>query len=229
MHTAPHALAFFDVDETLIKVKSLARFLAFYWARTGEDPARFEAARSSLRRGQAAAVPRTLLNRSFYRHFQGAPTAELADAGRAWFEEEHSRGGLFHAEVLAALHRHRRAGDLIALVSGSFLPCLAPIADAVGADVVLCTSAEERDGILTGEIGVPVIGPRKAALARQTMRARSCAPDDCFAYGDHDTDSALLRAVGHPVVVGDNPLLNSLVRHHGWAHIPSTAPFPSAS
>ncbi|MFI7320391.1 HAD family hydrolase [Streptomyces venezuelae] len=224
MHPAPRAIAFFDVDETLIKVKSLIRFLAFHWARTGQDPSRFAAARAAHLRRQAAGTPRTELNRAFFRNFQGADAARLADAGRAWFDSETRRDGLFHQPVLDALHVHRRAGDLIVLVSGSFLPCLAPVAEAVHADAVLCTDVEERDGVLTGEIGIPVIGPRKAVLARRMMRARGVAPGACAAYGDHDTDAELLRAVGRPVVVGDNPLLGALARRHGWERLSLVAP-----
>ncbi|GGV68618.1 hypothetical protein GCM10010277_78010 [Streptomyces longisporoflavus] len=228
MHSAPRAVAFFDVDETLIKVKSMARFLAFYWARTGQDPARFEDARTAHLRRQAAGMPRAQLNRAFYRNFRGAQGAELTAAGRAWFAAEQTHQDLFNQQVLDALHAHRRTGRLIALVSGSFLPCLAPVAEAVHADVVLCTTAEERDGILTGETGIPVIGPRKAVLARRTMRAHSCDPRDCWAYGDHDSDAELLSAVAHPVVVGDNPLLRSLADRHGWQRLLTAAPLSPA-
>ncbi|MGW7276375.1 HAD family hydrolase [Streptomyces sp. NPDC054864] len=222
MHTTPRAIAFFDVDETLIKVKSMARFLAFHWARQGQDPARFEDVRASHLRRQAAGVPRSRLNRDFYRHFLGESLAGLTAAGQAWFAAEQRRGDVFHTEVLDALRGHRRAGDLVVLVSGSFLPCLAPIADAVRADAVLCTDAEVHAGKLTGEIGIPVIGPRKAVLARQTMSAHGCPPGACTAYGDHDTDADLLRAVGRPVVVGDDPVLNSLAQQQGWGRLPAT-------
>ncbi|MBT2399301.1 HAD family phosphatase [Streptomyces sp. ISL-100] len=230
MNAPRRAVAFFDVDETLITVKSMSRFLAFYWDREGEDQARFLRARSEHLRAQAAGVPRSRLNRSFYRHFRGASGAVLARAGRDWFAAEQARGGLFHQPTVDALLGHRRAGDLIALVSGSFLPCLAPIAEALHADVVLCVTAEEHDGILTGEIDTPVIGARKAGLARQTMGDHHAAPRDCHAYGDHASDVDLLRAVGHPVVVGDDPLLNSLVRSEGWRRLAGVAaPSPVGS
>lgn len=218
-YASSRAVAFFDVDETLITVKSMSSFLAFYWDRAGEDRDRFLRARNEHLRDQAAGVSRSRLNRAFYRHFRGASGAELNRAGREWFASEQAQGGLFHQPAVDALRGHRRAGDLVVLVSGSFLPCLAPVAEALHADVVLCTTAEERDGVLTGEVGPPVIGPRKAYLARQTMSDHRADPRDCHAYGDHASDADLLRAVGHPVVVGDDPVLTSLARRERWAQL----------
>lgn len=218
-YISSRAVAFFDVDETLITVKSMASFLAFYWDRAGEDRDRFLRARDEHLRNQAAGMSRSRLNRAFYRHFRGASGTELNQAGREWFAVQQAEGGLFHQPAVDALRGHRRAGDLVVLVSGSFLPCLAPIAAALHADVVLCTTAEERDGVLTGEVGPPVIGPRKADLARQVMSDHRAHPRDCHAYGDHASDADLLRAVGHPVVVGDDPVLNSIARHEGWARL----------
>ncbi|MBU6533287.1 HAD-IB family hydrolase [Streptomyces sp. A108] len=227
--TSSRTVAFFDVDETLITIKSMSGFLAFYWDRTGEDRRRFLRVRDEHLREQAAGASRSRLNRAFFRHFRGAPSAGLYRAGREWFAAEQAGGGLFHRPAVDALHGHRRAGDLVVLVSGSFLPCLAPIAEALHADAVLCTAAEEYDGVLTGEVGPPVIGPRKAELARRTMSDRRADPSACHAYGDHASDADLLRAVGHPVVVGDDPVLNRLAQRERWARLAGPARAPEGT
>ncbi|WP_411109861.1 HAD family hydrolase [Streptomyces sp. c-19] len=220
MNHPSRVVAFFDVDETLINRKSMASFLAFYWRRSDEDRNRYARARDEHLRQQAAGVSRAQLNRAFYRNFRGAPEDELRRAGRDWFDAEQSRGDLFHPPAVEALRAHWRAGHHIALVSGSFLPCLAPVADALRADTVLCTTPEVREGVLTGEVGPPVIGPRKAELARRTMGERGADPAGCHAYGDHSSDADLLRAVGRPVVVGADPVLNHLALKEGWVTLP---------
>lgn len=220
MNDPSSIVAFFDVDETLINVKSMADFLAFYWQWSGEDPSRFARARDEHLGRQAAGTSRAQLNRAFYRNFRGAAEEELHRAGRDWFAAEQARGDLFHPPAVEALWAHRRAGHHIALVSGSFLPCLAPVADVLHADTVLCTAPVVREGVLTGEVGPPVIGPRKAELARRTMGERRADPAGCHAYGDDSSDADLLRAVGRPVVVGEDPVLNACALREGWATLP---------
>ncbi|MEV6246374.1 HAD family hydrolase [Streptomyces sp. NPDC051742] len=222
MNHPSRVVAFFDVDETLINRKSMASFLAFYWQRSREDRNRYARARDEHLRRQAAGVSRTQLNRAFYRNFRGAHAEDLHRAGGEWFAAEQARGDLFHPPAVEALRAHRLAGHHIALVSGSFLPCLAPVADALRADTVLCTTPEVREGVLTGEVGPPVIGPRKAELARRTMGERGADPAGCHAYGDHSSDADLLRAVGRPVVVGADPVLNELALREGWATLPGS-------
>ncbi|WP_030625021.1 HAD family hydrolase [Streptomyces sclerotialus] len=220
MEHSRSVIAFFDVDETLISVKSMLGFLAFHWEREGADPSRFAGARARFAARQARGVPRDELNRDYYRLLRGVPHATLVRTGREWFSREAARTGFFHPPAVAALDRHRRAGHLIALVSGAVRPCLEPLADAVGASLVLSAALEVEDGVLTGEVDTPVIGPEKAVRARDAMRTYGSLPGDCYAYGDHSSDLPLLQAVGHPVVVGDDPVLAGQERRLGWRRLP---------
>ncbi|MCX5130367.1 HAD family phosphatase [Streptomyces sp. NBC_00347] len=223
------SIAFFDVDETLITIKSLLRFLTYHFDNDGADPDHAVQAKESLLRQLAAGAPREVLNRSYYRSFRGSCPQELARSGRHWFDSEVARGGLFHAPVRRRLESHRAAGRGIVLVSGSFFPCLGPIAEHVNAHQVLCTSAHTEAGVLTGEITDPVIGDEKAVRANRLMRSLGIRPIDCFAYGDDASDLPLLRAVGNPVVVGNDPVLQAWGRRYGWGALPgvSTVPVPT--
>jgi len=208
--------AFFDIDDTLITIKSMFRFLEYDIAESGRPPSDYRRAMDELRSLKAAGVPRLETNRAFYRNFAGRREAELAARGAEWFHAEHARGGLFNDEVLSALRGHARAGALIVLVSGSFPPCLDPIADFVGADLLLCSRPEVRDGRYTGALTLPMIGEVKAEAARVEAAARGIALEHSHAYGDHVSDLPLLEAVGHPVVVGDDPELNDHAIQRGW-------------
>jgi HAD superfamily hydrolase (TIGR01490 family) len=216
----PVRAAFFDVDETLITGKSMMSFLAFHWARAGGDPARLTAAREALRSRFLSGAPRDELNRDYYRLLRGFRAADLEESGRLWFARERARG-VFHPPVRDALRRHVRAGDLTVLVSGSFAACLAPISRALGTDLLVCTTPEVVDGVLTGEItDRPMIGAAKADAARRIMAAFLLTPRECFAYGDDASDLPLLSGVGHPVVVGADPTLLSHARREHWARLP---------
>ncbi|MFD9336123.1 HAD family hydrolase [Streptomyces sp. NPDC060028] len=213
-------IAFFDVDETLITVTSMIGFLAFHPEREGGGSPGLARARADLMARRERGVAREELNRAYYRLFAGCTQESLAAAGRAWFGQEAAKGNLLHRPVVEALHRHRRAGHRIALVSGAPRQCLEPLAGALGGGLVLCARQESVGGQVTGEIDTPVIGAEKAARATEAMRMFGAAAGDCFAYGDHSSDLPLLCAVGHPVVVGDDPVLVARAGREGWPVLP---------
>ncbi|GAB3128202.1 HAD-IB family hydrolase [Streptomyces calidiresistens] len=208
-------IAFFDVDETLINTKSMFDFLRFH---LGEETYIREAER--LRAMAQAGADRSEVNRAYYRLYAGALWSDLLAQGRRWYEEIRSGrriGPPLIASTLAALRHHRTAGHRIALVSGSFLPCLAPLAEHLGADTVLCTDpVRNGQGKLTGEVIRPVIGPHKVAVAREAAAREGVPMTDCYAYGDHASDLDLLRAAGRPHVVGGDPLLMEHAHRYGW-------------
>jgi HAD superfamily hydrolase (TIGR01490 family) len=214
--------AFFDVDETLITVKSMFEFLRYWLARGGDNGPEYEAAVVELREMADRGVDRAEINRAYYRRYAGARHADLLDAGRDWFAEFAGQPEPFHLAALDAVAAHRSAGDTIVLVSGSFRPCLEPVAEAVGADMVLCSSpVVGADGLLTGEVLRPMIGGAKADGVATTTRSLGFAPRDCYAYGDHATDLDMLLAVGHAVVIGADPVLVAHAREHGWPVLPA--------
>lgn len=223
MPGAARAIAFFDVDETLVSVKTMFDFYDYFLAARGhtaeEQRELRERARALLRPG----LPREQGNRLFYQRFAGHQVGEVAEIGRQWFNHHLRRGGLFHHDVLDALHRHRAAGTVTALVSGSFHACLDPVAGYAGADVVLCTELEVSGAAYTGEVTRTMIGDAKAAAARQLIAEIGTSAARCSAYGDHISDLGLLELVGHPVVVGPNPDLAALAQRHEWARLPGVA------
>jgi HAD superfamily hydrolase (TIGR01490 family) len=215
-------VAFFDVDETLIAVKSMFRFLRFHWRDTGRPDADYDRAYAELV-ARAASTTREHANREYYRLYTGEEVERLAHSGRRWFDTELAGGGFFVEEVVAELHRHRRLGDRTVLVSGSFPAPLQPIARHLGADAVLCSQPVIADGRCTGEITAPMIGAAKARAVRDYAASVGAAPVDCWAYGDHASDLDMLNAVGHPVVVGDDPVLSVEAARRDWSRIAPAA------
>lgn len=219
MQTVGGAAAFFDVDETLIKVKSMFHFLDYYLAHRGEPPATYRRLTGDLRRAADAGVPRQEINRRYYRFYAGQSASAVAKAGAEWFAGQPT-GALFVTEVVAELRAHQNSGQLVVLLSGSFFACLAPIAEALGVNWALGTRPVVRRDTLTGEVLVPMIGETKARAARVTAAIRGMALGSCSAYGDHASDLALLETVGLPVVVGDDPVLRKRSSAAGWRRLP---------
>ena len=220
MSTERKGAAFFDVDETLIDVKSMFSFLRFHLRRRGEAEGAYEAAAGALHSAAARGANRQSVNRAYYRLFAGEDAGALAAAGEEWFAQELQRG-LFVPEIMAELLVHRAAGDFVVLVSGSFFACLDPIAEHVGADWAFGTRPVVRDGKLTGEVVTPMIGAAKGRVASATAAVRGLDLAASSAYGDHISDLDLLRTVGRPVVVGDDPLLAAHAETYGWRRLTS--------
>ncbi|MFJ2659394.1 HAD family hydrolase [Streptomyces sp. NPDC087460] len=213
------ALAFFDVDETVIAAKSMIAFWD-HWMR--RHPAWAAARAPWSDAGAAAPVDRAELNRRHYRRYAGVPLATLQAAGRLWYDGYRRGEAAFVRPVVDAVAAHWAAGCEVVLVSGSMRPLLTPLARDVGASTILCTElVVGADGVLTGEVHRPMIGDAKAEAAVGLMRERGVDAGKCFAYGDHESDLALLRSVGKPVVVGDSPLLHEAAQRYGWPVTPA--------
>ncbi|MEY9843039.1 HAD family hydrolase [Streptacidiphilus sp. MAP5-3] len=223
MNTPRPYLVFADVDETLIRPKSLIDFLPYYFAgRHGSTGAeRADTVLRHLAARIAAGEPRAALNRTYYRTWRGETATALHTWGRRWYAEQTRGGDLFIPATLQALRRHREQGATVVLVSGSFPPLLSPVAKAIGAAHTLCTRPAIQHGRLTGEItGPPMIGEAKRAAVRRILAEHpDVAPTDCYAYGDHPSDLPMLEEVGHAVIVGQNPHLHRALPTA--AHLPT--------
>jgi phosphoserine phosphatase len=90
---------------------------------------------------------------------------------------------------------------------------LHPIADAVGACRVLCSTPEIKWGRFTGRlIGRPVIGEGKREAVRRCLAEfPGHRPEDCIGYGDHASDAPMLEELGESVIVGGDPELIRLL------------------
>lgn len=219
MKAVTPAAAFFDVDETLISLKSMFSFLEYYLAQRGNDSDEYLIRSDKLKKMAASGVSRVDVNRSFYTNFAGEPVEEILDMGSAWHSEQLKNPNFYLDKTLDDLVRLRAAGTHIVLVSGSFQPCLEPIADAVGAHQAFGTELKVAGGRFTGLTGPPMIGSMKAVKLLDTARGLGISSADCVAYGDHASDLEMLLAAGSAVVVGSDPVLAEAAQVHGWPQI----------
>jgi HAD superfamily hydrolase (TIGR01490 family) len=219
MSSTPGA-AFFDVDETLLSVRTLESFLLYYMRLV---PSMLSQERLRELSQQVVLLDRAQFNRLYFGIWAGQPEEQVREAGRAWYTEASAQPGFYRANVLERLRAHRDAGDHVVLVSGSFDAPLRPLAEAVGADRLFCTELEVVDGRYTGTISQPMISGDK----RLAVEAYLSAFDDeaeSWGYGDHPTDLALLEGVRNPVVVGSDPAMLDVAAERHWPVLPIDRP-----
>ncbi|MEU9361876.1 HAD-IB family hydrolase [Streptomyces sp. NPDC048301] len=208
-------LVFSDVDETLVGLATMFDFLRFVsvpW---------YERVADGIRALSAAGMPRAEANRAYYRLWAGRSVEKTERLGAEWYALRSARADFYLPGTRAELARHRAAGAGVVLVSGSFPPCVTPIAAEVGAAHVLCTELLVDNGTYTGEIREPVIGEGKRSAVHRTLRLHpGVDARDCFAYGDHVSDIPMFECVGRPYAVGDDPALAAYPRLHGAEFTP---------
>jgi HAD superfamily hydrolase (TIGR01490 family) len=197
---------FSDVDETIIRSKSLLGF-AEYLARTlpAAEAAELRAFVGALLVKFRAGESRTELNRAYY---AGVLAGRAVDTVRAvvtqWYEESLLHANFFKRSVCEFLADSRRRGAKIVLLSGSFRELIAPVAEVVGASDVIAAPLELKDGRYTGKLlAPPTVEDGKAdALLRYAQR-EGLELANCGGVADDVSDLAFLRLLGRRFVPAD--------------------------
>ncbi|HTF86402.1 MAG TPA: HAD-IB family hydrolase [Cellvibrio sp.] len=209
--------AFFDVDDTLISVKSMLSFQDFWYERFNEHQAR-ELYYNDLRQHMHESASWEVLNRLYYQHFAGRRVADVEQCGEAWFahmEEKHP--DLFHKIPLAELKHHQDEGREVVFVSGSFPAILKPVARVTKVRHILSTLMEVENECYTGRILTPqTIGAGKAEAIRIFLASVNGVAEHCYAYGDDISDLPMLQSVGKPTVVRGGRGLEQRAQELGW-------------
>ncbi|MBF6124487.1 HAD family hydrolase [Nocardia brasiliensis] len=198
---APVPAAFVDVDETLVReITFLSLFTFDAERRTDVDgPATLREFFALREQGMGRAES----HRWFYRLWAGRSVAEVHDIGREWFAARLTTSEFFNPAVRQRLQLLAGTGTRIVLVSGSFDAALRPIAAAISAEEILCTTLAVENGCYTGEVTATMVGDDKSAALHAYAARAQIDLSACAAFGDHHSDTAMFDLVAHPVIVGD--------------------------
>ena len=208
--------ALFDVDRTLLVRESGEVGFKYLWHRRIVSPlflAKVFAAHQ-LYRGGLLSVQR--LTEFCVRYYRGRALAPFV-AGAQEFYEGWLRP-IVCPVMRAKVEEHRRAGDLLVLLSASIDYYLEPLARDLGFDRLVCSKLEtDAAGVCTGRTAGPLLlGEHKLAAALKLAREEGIDLAASTAYADHFTDLPLLEAVGHPVAVRPTKALRAVALARGW-------------
>jgi HAD superfamily hydrolase (TIGR01490 family) len=210
---------FVDLDETLIKAKSMMAVINEYYHMNSRfklvAKIKFHIFKMNLCRFAIKNPDRNKLNRFYYEMLAGFSVKKITQASQHWIKVNYNE--LFNFRILEEIKKHRDANAEIIIVTGSFIQCVKPIADYLRIQNIICTELEVKCGHFTGNmLSCPVIGEGKAKAINQFVQDNSLSLSNSYAYGDHDSDIPMLSLADNPVAVGNNKELIDFAKKNKW-------------
>ena len=213
------AVAFFDLDKTLLAVNS-----ATLWVR-------WEVRNKQLKLSQALRAMGWLIRyrlgdadldapmRYSIGTLKGQDPAVLARRTEQFYRSEVRH--CYRPGALRVLDEHRRRGDRIVLLSSTTVFLAEAVAKDISFDAILCTRFEVgADGLFTGRPVEPLcFGVGKLLQAQQLLHAWNIPLEECVFYSDSNADMPMFAAVGRPVAVNPDPQLARHAKRLGWQRV----------
>ncbi|QYH34617.1 HAD family phosphatase [Salinibacterium sp. M195] len=215
-------LAFFDVDNTLMRGASVYYLAKEAWRRGmvgWRDIARF-----AWHQFRFIAVGEN------HKHMASARERALAIVGgqseKTLFqlaEQIYERDILpnLWQETVDLTREHLAKGHEVWLITATPQFVAEVIAARLGLTGALGTRVHAKDGLLTGELDGHVLhGAEKAVVATGLAERVGADLAECWAYSDSSNDIPLLSAVGNRVAVNADAKLTSHAQKMGWQILP---------
>ncbi|MDO8106530.1 HAD-IB family hydrolase [Isoptericola sp. b441] len=215
---ARRVAAVFDLDKTIIATPAamaLSRPFRAGGLLTRRAMLRAAYARAAFELGHADAAATERLRSALSTMVRGWDVATVAR-----IVEETLAAAIaptVYAEAVALIDDHHARGHDVVIASASGMDVVRPIADLLGAQHVVATRMQVRDGRYTGELEFYAYGQDKADAVRELALAHGYDLTDSYAYTDSVTDLPLLELVGHPTVVNPDRALRRMAEDRGWS------------
>ena len=210
------ALAFFDLDRTLISINSGNAWLkreivdrqisAFEALRAATWLAQYHFGFADLEH----AVEETI------RGLAGKREDELRARVDAFYDETIRH--LYRPGARPVIERHRARGDRLVLLTSASCYLAEIVREELQFDDVLSNRFEvDARGVFSGRpLGELCFGPGKRRVAEAYVARVGTTLASSTFYTDSMADAVLLEVVGHPVAVNPDPRLAKLAERRGW-------------
>lgn len=220
------AIAFFDLDRTLIAANS-----GTLWVRRElalGHIGRWQAVRALLWIASyqlGLATMEDALRRAIAM-LEGLPERDLRERTSAFYAEQVR--ALYRPGARRAIDQHREQGDHLVLCTASSLYLSEWVAQELGFDEMLCNRFEvDARGLHTGRsLGDVCFGAGKLRLAQAYAQRHRVPLAECAFYTDSYSDVPMLEAVGRPVAVNPDRRLRRRARRQGWPVVDWGLPVP---
>jgi HAD superfamily hydrolase (TIGR01490 family) len=207
--------AFFDMDNTLLRVETGMSWVRFLYKR-GELPPRMVAKAIYWQvLYKLAVLDMDTVFTKLVESLRGDSEAEMMAKCEIWYRD-HVAPEVAPA-ALVAIEHHRQAGHMIVLATGSTQYAARPVARGVGIDHVLSSELEVEHGVFTGRPAALCFGQHKVALAERWAERHGVDLAASYFYSDSYHDLPMLERVGTAIAVNADARLRRHARRRGWA------------
>lgn len=213
---APTA-AFFDLDKTIITTSSSMAFSRPFFEGgllTRTNALRTAYAQFLFQIGGADERQTTRLRDALSELIQDWEVAKVEEIVAETIHDYIDP--VVYDEALELIELHHRFGRDVVVVSASAYEVVKPIADMLGADGVIASRMEVKDGKYTGEITFYAYGETKATAIRDMAADRGYDLYQSYAYSDSITDAPMLSVVGHGYAVNPDRGMRREAAEQGW-------------
>jgi HAD superfamily hydrolase (TIGR01490 family) len=208
--------AFFDMDRTLLRCNTGARWIGFL-RRRGEISA-WKAARAAwwIVRYRLSLIDMEEVAAIVVAELKGQREALIVETTRRWFDDEIASEVAPRAREAIAYHRDQ--GHVVAILSSSTRYVTEPLAALLGIEHVLCTRLHiEEDGRFAGtHVRPSCYGRGKVHWAERFASERGVDLGASWFYTDSYSDLPMLERVGVRKVVNPDTRLARHARRAGW-------------
>ena len=147
--------------------------------------------------------------------WRGRAQEDLEEMGERLFLQKIQP--LIYPEMRELVIAHHDRGHTVVLSSSATSYQVEPVARFLGVDHVLCNRFEIQDGVLTGNVVMPVLWGHGKATSVQTFAAEhGIELADSYFYADGNEDLALMHLVGHPRPTNPGSQLAKVAAARGW-------------
>ncbi|MBK6289767.1 MAG: HAD-IB family hydrolase [Gammaproteobacteria bacterium] len=211
----PHIGALFDLDRTLLEGFSVFAFLQQRLMSGTMTPREMQANAAAFANYSLGKTGFSGMLATTTRALRGVAEKSLEEVGEDTFEN--NLASRIYPEARALVEAHRRKGHTLAIISSATRYQIAPVAQELGIEHVLCTRLEVVDGVFTGEIVPPPCWKEgKAEAARELARTHGLKLEKSYFYTDASEDLPLLEIVGHPHPLNPDRELALIAERRDW-------------
>ncbi|MFM6967351.1 MAG: HAD family hydrolase [Microbacteriaceae bacterium] len=216
------AIAFFDLDNTLVRGSTMFLYALTAWKQRQLrliDLIRFGWHQLTFLTVGETAAHSTVAQGRGLSLIAGRSVEALSDIAHAT-----ARDAVGSRLITASLDRartHLANGDEVWIVTASPKSFAEIVAADLGFTGALGTEVESKDGFATGQlVDAPLHGARKVGAITELARAKGVELADCSAYSDSHNDIPMLSAVGRAYAVNPDRELAREAELRGWEIIP---------
>lgn len=213
--SGPEITAVFDFDGTIIAGYSATVFIREQFRRGDVSPREFleiMGAMTNFGMGNLGFSGMMAVNAQFMR---GIEEETYYEVGEQLYTRQIARR--IYPESRALVDAHLAKGHTVAIISSATPYQVAPAAEDLGIEHVLCTHLEVADGKFTGAVVRPTcFGQGKVDAAEALAAEVNGDLDESFFYSDSTDDQLLLERVGNPRALNPSEKLERLARKNKW-------------